>query len=65
MGVYFLRDLGHTGKVYFQCLFCELAFESRQVLNRHYLTGHTEAFTEEELSMARSRRAQLSDQQSS
>ncbi|GEM_PF-1368034 len=63
MGVYFLRDLGQIERVDFQCLFCEVSLESRQMLNRHYLAEHAAAFTEEELTLARSRRAQLSDSQ--
>lgn len=63
MGVYFLKDLDQFERVNFRCLFCEGFFESRQALNAHYLTKHPEAFTEEELVMARSRRAQLSDPQ--
>lgn len=63
MGVYFLKDLDQIQKLNFRCLFCEDFFESRRALNSHYLTVHTEAFTEEELVMARSRRARLSDPQ--
>lgn len=65
MGVYFLRDLSQAQKPDFQCLFCEASLESRLVLNQHYLAKHAEAFTDEELVMARSRRTQLSDAQSS
>jgi len=57
MGIYFLRDLGQIERRLFQCLFCEVPFETRQLLNDHYLTDHAQAFTEPELKVARSGRA--------
>jgi hypothetical protein len=41
------------------CLYCEHLFKEKQQLNLHYLFAHEAAFSEEELSMARSARADL------
>lgn len=59
MAVYFVGDLRRTIQADLRCLYCELSFKERNELNLHYLSAHEEAFSEEELSMARSRRANL------
>jgi len=59
MGVYFVGDLQTRESLQvgneFHCLYCELVFMLRHALNDHYLTVHREAFSEEELRLARLR----------
>ena len=59
MAVHFAGDMWRTVEVQFRCLYCECPFKERRELNDHYLSVHEEAFTEEELSMARAQRARL------
>lgn len=59
MGIYFLIDLHGAEQEDWQCLYCERSFKERRTLNEHYVAAHEEAFSEEELNMARSRRSEL------
>jgi len=59
MGIYFMRDLNIIMQRDWRCLYCERPFEGRTALSEHYLSSHEEAFSAEELNMARSRRTKL------
>jgi hypothetical protein len=59
LAVYFVGDLRRTIQADLRCLYCERRFKERQEMNVHYLTTHEEAFTEEELCVARSQKADL------
>jgi hypothetical protein len=59
MGVYFAGDMWRAAQIQLRCLYCEHPFKERQGLNEHYLSAHEEAFSEEELDMARALRARL------
>jgi len=59
MAIYFLREGGSFDRRDYSCLFCNRMFAERRELNEHYLEEHSEAFSEEELIMAASRRAQV------
>lgn len=59
MPVYFLGDLKRPLPITMRCVYCDHLFKERQELNLHYLTAHEEAFSEEELLMAHSARANL------
>lgn len=62
MAVHFLGDSQVTQRAFLRCLFCGLPFVEKRALNEHYLTAHVEAFSEEELSMARLGRAHLAEE---
>lgn len=53
MGVYFFGGSQAVQQQPLRCLYCEQPFSDRRVLNEHYLSVHTEAFSEEELNSAR------------
>ena len=52
MGVYFFEGLQATQQQPLRCLYCEQPFGNRRALNEHYLSAHTQAFSEEELKSA-------------
>jgi len=58
LGVYFLTSSTGPRRGY-QCLYCEGLFEGKRILDEHYLEAHEEAFSQEELDMARSRPSRL------
>ena len=49
MGVYFFEGLQATQQQPLRCVYCEQPFGDRRALNEHYLSAHTQAFSEEEL----------------
>jgi hypothetical protein len=53
MGVYFVSGSQAVQQLPLRCLFCEQPFSDRRALDEHYLSVHTEAFSEEELNSAR------------
>lgn len=53
MGVYFVSGSQAVQQLPLRCLYCEQPFSDRRALNEHYLSIHTEAFSEEELNSAR------------
>lgn len=52
MGVYFFEGLQAMQQQPLRCLYCEQPFGNRRGLNEHYLSAHTQAFSEEELKSA-------------
>jgi uncharacterized C2H2 Zn-finger protein len=53
MGIYFFGNLQATQQRILRCLYCDQLFDDRRLVNEHYLSSHTEAFSEEELKSAR------------
>jgi hypothetical protein len=54
-----MRDINTVVERDWRCLYCERVFEGRTPLSEHYLSNHVEAFSAEELNMARSRRTRI------
>jgi len=54
-----MRDLYAVVQRDWRCLYYYRPFEGRTALSEHYLSNHEEAFSAEELNMARSRRTRL------
>jgi hypothetical protein len=48
MGAYFVGGSQAIQQLPLRCLYCEQPFGERRALNEHYLSVHTEAFSEEE-----------------
>ena len=59
MPVFFAVDTWKNLQTEFKCLYCEHVFKQRGELNVHYLSEHEEAFSEEELMLARGERARI------
>jgi len=57
LAIYFLSEGGTVERRDFRCLFCDVVFDERKVLNLHYIDAHSVAFSAEELIMAAARRA--------
>jgi hypothetical protein len=52
LGVYFVGGSQVVQQQPVRCLYCEQPFSDGRALNEHYLSVHTEAFSEEELNSA-------------
>ncbi len=57
LAIYFLSEGGTVDRRDFRCLFCDMVFGERKMLNVHYIDAHSAAFSVEELIMAAARRA--------